>query len=111
MEKGRIYLSLPISGYDIEERRATAQKMEDKLLADGWQSVANPLKNGLPATASTPAHMRRDYQMMLECDAVMFMRKWNRSAGCHDEFLFAVDCGLELYFENVEVDGNHIKFK
>ena len=111
MEKGKIYLSLPISGYDIEERRVTAQKMEDKLLADGWQCVANPLKNGLPVDADTHDHMKRDFKMLLECDAVLFMEKFLHSAGCKVEFDVATACGLGIYFEECFDINSIMKFR
>jgi len=42
----RIYLSLPISGYDLQERIDTAMQMEVKLRGLGYD-VFNPLDNGL----------------------------------------------------------------
>ena len=42
----KIYLSAPISGYDIPERQQTFQEMETKLSKLGYQ-ILNPMKNGL----------------------------------------------------------------
>lgn len=109
-KKKKIYLSLPISGYDLDERRATAQRMEDKLAHD-WD-VVNPLKNGLPSDAGTHAHMRRDFEMMLGCDAVCFMERWLHSAGCHVEFMVATACGMEVYFEECFImESKNVKFR
>ena len=107
--ENKIYLSLPISGYDIEERRATAQRMEDALLEEGW-AVANPLKNGLPADAGTHAHMKRDFELLLQCDAILMMAGFLHSAGCKVEFDVATACGMHVYFEECHGLCN-VKFK
>ena len=48
-----IYISLPITGYDIEERRATARHQREKLMAQGW-CVVDPLNQqaNIPDEAS-----------------------------------------------------------
>lgn len=96
-KKRKIYLSLPISGYDLDERRKTAQKAEDMLSAD-WE-VVNPLKNGLSPEAGTHAHMRRDIELLLGCDAIYLMKRFTHSAGCMTEFHVATAIGLRVCFE------------
>lgn len=70
MEKNskKIYLSGPISGYDIGERRKMFRKKKVELEKQGWK-VCNPMENGLPADAGTNAHMKRDFELLLTCDA------------------------------------------
>lgn len=97
MDKKKIYLSLPISGYDIGERRETARKVADAL-SDEWEAVS-PLENGLPSDAGTHAHMRRDFELLIGCDAILMMRGWLHSKGCAVEFDVATACGMEVYFE------------
>lgn len=63
--------------------------------------VANPLENGIDRNAPTYVHMKRDLEMLLECDTVFFMEGWNRSAGCHTEFTVAIACGKEIMFETI----------
>lgn len=96
----RIYLSLPISGYDLQERIETAMQMEVKLRGLGYD-VFNPFNNGLPNEASTYEHMKADIKGLLDCDCVLFMYGWNRSAGCHTELTVAVACGLDVMFEGI----------
>ena len=98
-EKKRIYLSLPISGCDIDERRNTAAEKQLELEKMGFV-VENPLENGLPADAGTFAHMRRDIEMLLGCDAIYMMSRCFHSAGCTTEFHVATAIGLEVYFED-----------
>ena len=97
-EKKRIYLSLPISGYDINERRATAARKKRELEAIGY-CVENPLENGLPDDAGTHAHMKRDFEILLGCDAIFMMERWLHSKGCSVEFQVATAIGLDVYFE------------
>ena len=99
MEKPKkIYLSLPISGYDLDERRETALSMEVRLRGAGYD-VFNPMENGLPPTATTNEHMKRDLEALLTCDAIFLMRGWNRSAGCKCELDVAVAIGIDVMFE------------
>ena len=98
IQKKKIYLSLPISRYDLEERRAAAMERQRRLEERGFE-VLNPMDNGLPSDAGTHAHMRRDFEMLLRCDAIYLMERWAHSAGCDVEFLVAVACGMEVYFE------------
>ena len=107
MKEKKIYLSLPISGLDLEECRTKAQLAEDKLSSEGW-CVVNPLKNGLPSDAGTHAHMRRDIELLLGCDAIYLMERFTHSAGCLTEFHIATAIGLQVLFEEC---GSEIKFK
>ncbi len=106
----RIYLSLPISGYDIEERRDTADRKQRELEAFGYD-VINPMHNGLPADAGTHQHMKRDFEMLLQCDAIYLMERWLHSKGCQVEFEVATAIGLEVYFEECMTLQGKIKFK
>ena len=54
MEK--IYISGQISGQPIEEVADKFEAAETMLKAQGYE-VINPLKNGIPATASWEAHV------------------------------------------------------
>lgn len=110
--KKKIYLSLPISGYDIEERRMTALRKKQELESAGWV-VLNPLQNGFPVDAGTHAHMKRDIEMLLDCDAIYMMSRCFHSAGCMTEFHVATAIGLEVYFEDCHAlkDGDGVRFK
>jgi hypothetical protein len=101
MSKKKVYISLPISGYDLEERKETALAMEVKLRGHGYD-VFNPFNNGLSDEASTYEHMKADIKALLDCDVIMFMYGWNRSAGCKCELDVATAIGLDVWFEGME---------
>lgn len=98
MKQKRIYISGPISGYDIEERRKAFEDAQTFLEAQDYE-VVNPMENGLPDDAPTRAHMRRDVEMLMTCDYIYMMRRWTHSKGCKLEFDVATAIGLHVLFE------------
>ena len=107
MKKPRIYISGPISGHDIEERRQTFKKAQLVLEAQGYK-VFNPMENGLPPDSTTYEHMRGDLACLVFCDAIYMLRRWTHSKGCKVEFDVATACGMDVYFEE---SGTMIKFE
>lgn len=93
----RVYVSLPIAHYDLNERKEYAQRVEDML--SHFYSVVNPLKNGIPEDADWKVHMRKDIQDLLTCDAIFMCNGWEMSNGCKLEFDVATSCGLEVLYE------------
>jgi hypothetical protein len=93
----RVYISLPIAHYDLNERKEYAQRVEDML--SHFYSVVNPFKNGLPEDADWKVHMRKDIQDLLTCDAIFMCNGWETSVGCKLEFDVATSCGLEVLYE------------
>lgn len=95
----RCYISGPISGKDLDERRKTFKAAQVMLEAAGYD-VVNPMENGLPDGTATAQHMKRDIQLLTECDAIFMMNKWNHSQGCYTEFMVATAIGCEVIFES-----------
>lgn len=96
--KPRIYISGPISGHNIEERRKAFTITQTFLEAQGYE-VVNPMENGLPAEATTHEHMKRDIEQLMTCDYIYMMRRWTHSKGCKVEFDVATAIGLPVFFE------------
>lgn len=96
--KKRIYISGPISGHDIEERRKVFKMAQTFLEAQDYD-VVNPMENGLPAEVTTREHMKRDIELLMTCDCIYMMRRWTHSKGCKVEFDVATAIGLPVYFE------------
>lgn len=99
-KKKVVYMSAPISGYDINERRETFERMENELKKLGYK-VLSPMKNGLSQDEPTSRHMKRDIILLLQSDAIFLMTGWNRSAGCLTELNVATACGLDVWFEGL----------
>ena len=100
MSKKKVYISLPISGYDLDERKETALAMEVKLRRRGYD-VFNPLGDNFQPGLTTNEYMKLDLKALLDCDVIMFMYGWNRSAGCHTELCVAMACGMDVMFEGI----------
>ena len=95
----KIYISLPISHYDLEERKRYAQRVEDALSA--FYEVINPLKNGIPVTEDWRVLMKKDLEDLLTCDVIFLCKDWEKSKGCKLEFDVASTVGMEIVYEEV----------
>lgn len=93
--KKKLYISAPISGGEPEERRKFFAGVAREAAERGWQPI-NPMDNGLGAETPWGQHMRKDIQMMLECDAIILMSGWQFSRGCRLEEIVAREIGLEV---------------
>ena len=96
--KKRIYISGPISGYRLGERRITFKKAQVYFEDQGYD-VFNPMENGLPAKAATREHMKLDIEQLMTCNYIYMMRRWTHSKGCKVEFDVATAIGLPVIFE------------
>lgn len=106
MNKPRIYISGPISGYEKKERQRVFKEAHMILEAQGWE-VFNPMENGLPDEATTYQHMKVDIRHLLLCDAIYLLRRWTHSKWCKVEFDVATAIGLDVYFDE---SNTKIKF-
>lgn len=97
-KKQKVYISAPITGYDINQRKAWFKNVERQLIITGYIPV-NPFDNGLSSDAPRTEHMKADIQLLLQCDAYVRSRDWNQSAGCRTEATVAYECGIKLLYE------------
>ena len=100
VKRKKVYISLPISGYDLQERKEYATLTEIKLRGRGYD-VFNPLGDQFVEGRTTHEYMKRDLQALLDCDAIIFLRGWNRSAGCKCELDVATAIGIDVWFEDL----------
>lgn len=94
----KIYISGPITGLPIDGCRARFEAAEEMLRGQGFTPV-NPMKNGLPVDAPYEEHMKRDLEMLAECDAIYLMNGWERSKGCRMEFNAAISANKRITYE------------
>ncbi len=92
----RWYISGPISGYDINERRKAFSEVEKFLSADG-DEVVNPLNNGLPEDAEWADHILCDLELLIDCNYMCIMPGWKNSRGCLVEVKFARKMGIPVF--------------
>lgn len=94
----KCYISLPITGYDLAERRETAAKIEARLQQLGFETV-NPLSKDLPDDAPYSEHMRQDLKLLLDCDTIYLAEGWQDSKGCRFEADIAEVCRIPQFVE------------
>ena len=107
MKRKRIYISIPISGHDLEEVKAKARVVRVRLLYDVFG-----LKKGCHRpdvitqfdVCSEPDkpysyYTGKDIEALLECDAIYLCSGWQISKGCMAEFEVARIYGKEIMFE------------
>ena len=126
MKYVRIYISLPISGCNLEERKKKAAQMKDQVMqAVKTNKLAYISKNGKAVSLTenntvviTPCEivpdatdmtyeqvMAKDLEVLMTCDIVVFARHWQYSKGCRIEFAVARELGIRVNFEALEVYG------
>lgn len=91
----KVYISLPITGKDLQEQKRHAEGVASFLLSAGFTPV-NPFDNGLADDASYEQHMKADLRLMLDCDAIILCEGWLMSKGCVIESNVAIVCGLTV---------------
>lgn len=100
--KERVYVSGPIAGYDLQERKMAFLKVQHMLESLGYE-VSNPFDNGVPDDAHWREHMRADIAMLLQCQSIYMMPGWEHSKGCKLELDVATSCGIRLMLESQNV--------
>ena len=100
--KYKVYISGAITGRNLEDARAdfaAAETLWNTLGID----VANPLKNGLPSSASWNEHMKADTAMLWDCDAIHLLPGWELSRGARVEYAIARESGMSIFFSNADL--------
>ncbi len=99
----KVYISLPITGKDLQEQKRHAEGVASFLQAVGFTPV-NPVENGLADDASYEQHMKAELRLMLACDAICLCKGYHYSKGCLFERDVAVKCGLTIVKESMPID-------
>lgn len=109
----RIYISIPISGLPIEQQKAKANDIADKLRRLGHEPV-NPFDTPEAPPDMTEKeqyayYIGEDIKKLLMCDAIFFCEGWYQSKGCRLEANAAILNGLQEYgrFEDVPKANGH----
>jgi hypothetical protein len=81
----KIYISLPITGHDIDEVEARCIFTKAVIEKKGHIPIS-PLDVSSDPDATYAQHMGNDIAALLECDAVLFLEGWQLSKGCRLEY-------------------------
>lgn len=114
----RVYISGPISGYDLTERKIAFSRAVTKLNEDGHYCI-NPLEvkpcadmscdSGQFARRQLGVHawtcyMRHDIVAMMQCDAIAMLPGWMESKGAMIEYNLALELGFTVIYLNENGD-------
>lgn len=95
MEKKKCYISLPITGRDIQEVKDDIEDLKDFVRALGYDPVS-PFDREVDLNATHEQHMREDFKLLLDCDYIFMEDGWRHSIGCRAELNVALSCGIEI---------------
>ena len=92
----KLYISLPISGRDLEDVKRRANTLKDSVESEEYIPVT-PFDICPDSTLPYSELMGRDIAGLLECDAILFDYDWNESRGCRAEMAIAQIYNKRIY--------------
>ena len=101
MREKKCYISLPITGRDLNDVMERIAELKRKLEDKGFVPVS-PFDRDVDFNASHAEHMREDIKMLIDCDYILMGREWEYSVGCRAELNAALACGMKIMFERAE---------
>ena len=104
MKRKRIYISIPISGHDLEEVKAKTRDIRacllwDELGIEKGLDIITPFDVCSEPDKPYSYYKGQDIEALLECDAIFLCEGWQNSKGCMAEFEVARIYGKEIIFE------------
>lgn len=98
MKEKKCYISLPITGRDLDEVGERIAELKCNLQDKGYTPIS-PFDREVDFNASHAEHMRDDFKLLLDCDYILMGRDWEYSIGCRAELNAAMVCGIKVMFE------------
>ena len=95
MMKKKLYISLPITGRDLDSAKREAENYKRFYECAGYD-VITPFDVSPDSEKPYSYHMGRDIETLLECDAVFFVYGFHHSKGCNLEYAAAKIYGKEI---------------
>lgn len=97
----RVYISIPMSGKDLDVQRRKAQALADMMVSMGHVPV-NPFNTPPPPPGLEPEeeyawYMGEDIKRLLTCEAIFVCSGYLSSRGCRAELRVAKVYGLHIY--------------
>ena len=96
----KVYISLPITGHDIEQVEERIDRAK-KVLREMGHDPVSPLDPEVNNDHTKPYNvlLGNDISALLTCDAVLLLDGWTASRGCRLEMEAAQIYGKKIYFE------------
>lgn len=97
MKRKKCYISIPIIGRDIDEVKNEIENYKTRLRSKGYSPIS-PFDRVVDFNATHEQHMREDFKLLLDCDAILMACNWGRSVGCRAELNVALACGIKIIY-------------
>ena len=97
MERKKCYISIPITGRGIDEVKREIDSLKHVLRNNEYIPIS-PFDREVDFNATHEQHMKEDFKLLLECDAIYMADEWTNSKGCKAEFYCALACGIKPIF-------------
>ena len=97
MERKKCYISIPITGREIEEVKREIDSLK-LVLRNNEYTPISPFDREVDFNATHEQHMREDIKLLLDCDAILMARNWEYSIGCRAELNVALACGIKIIY-------------
>ena len=95
MGRKKCYISIPITGREIEEVKREVGSLKHVLRNNEYIPIS-PFDRDVDFNATHEQHMREDFKLLLDCDAILMARDWERSVGCRAELNVSLTCGIKI---------------
>ena len=110
------YISGPITGFDLDERRQTFAHAKSEVERILGVEVVNPMEvtpgcdnlcnedrtNAIPYEHTWQCWMKYDIIAMLNCDTIVMLPGWEDSKGAQTERHMAIALGYRVYYASAE---------
>ena len=102
MKERKCYISLPITGRDLDEVGERIVELARNLTNNGYIPIS-PFDREVDFNASYETQIREDFRLLLNCNYILMAYGWERSVGCRIELNAALACGIKVMFEYAKV--------
>lgn len=97
--KRKVYISIPISGHDIEDVKKRAEEVKKRISSSSIEAIT-PFdvcdEEGKPYSY----YMGKDIEALIGCDGIYVCDGWHSSKGCQAEVHVAVVYDKKMVFES-----------
>lgn len=97
-KKKKIYISLPISGLDLEAVKQRAEEVKKRISNEHIEAIT-PFDVCDEKDKPYSYYMGRDIEALIECDGVYVCDGWHSSKGCQAEVHVAVVYDKKIVYE------------
>ena len=105
----KVYISIPISGYDVREVQEHADIVKSHLSWKGY-TVISPFEIYAGKNPTYTDRILANLEKLFECDAVYICNSWRESKGCRIEHMVAEEFGKVIMYESVDDQASNYYF-